>query len=132
MLFYKEVVVMEAISQISNQSSVVSASLGSPLSTSLPSSSQQQVSVQVAAGDLSQPLNDRAVKSAVHQVNQTLQMQGSDRSVSFGYEEKLGQMFVQIHDARTGSVVGEFPSKGQRALQIAMNEMVGLILDKKG
>jgi len=84
------------------------------------------------ATDPTQALSDKAMKHAVQQANHLLVSQGSQRSISFGYEQKLGQMFVQIHDAATGVVVGEFPSKSQRAMQIAMRDMVGLILDKKG
>ncbi|MBL1352280.1 MAG: flagellar protein FlaG [Zetaproteobacteria bacterium] len=126
---------MEAISQISNQSSAVSASLGSSLSSSVASfSNRQQAQASLAPlQKISEAMmSEQAVKGVIKQANQALQSQNIQSSVSFGYEAKLGQMFVQIHDGETGSVIGEFPSKSSRALQIAMNEIVGLLLDKKG
>jgi len=78
-------------------------------------------------------MSDSSVKSAIKQANVMLKAQVQmDPSVSFGYEVKLGQLFVQIHDGKTQQVIGEFPSKSARSLQIAMNEMVGLLLDKTG
>jgi len=125
---------MDAVTQISNQFSSASASLGS--STASPtmfSNRQQDQSTVVPLQRSSEAsMSEQAVKGAIKQANQALQSQNVESSVSFGYEAKLGQMFVQIHDGATGSVIGEFPSKSARALQIAMNEMVGLLLDKKG
>jgi len=121
---------MEAISQISHQSLAASATLdsSSPLFSNR-QSAQSGISTLQKAPEAT--MSEAAVKGAIQQANQTLKNQALETSVSFGYESKLGQMFVQIHDG-AGSVIGEFPSKSQRALQIAMNEMVGLLLDKKG
>ncbi len=125
---------MDAISQVSNQSSVASASLSLSSSSSVALSSRPQTQTAIiSAPKISEAtMNEQAVKGAIKQANQSLQSQSAGSSVSFGYEAKLGQMFVQIHDGKTGSVIGEFPSKSARSLQIAMNEMVGLLLDRKG
>jgi len=125
---------MDALSQVSNQSSAVSASLASSTPSSAISSNRQQAQSTVVPLQKTSAatMNEQAIKGAIKQANQALQSQNTQSSVSFGYEAKLGQMFVQIHDGATGSVIGEFPSKSARALQIAMNEMVGLLLDKKG
>jgi len=122
---------MEAITQISHQSSAASASLNASSSPSFLKNPQTQTPIATLQKNTEATMSEKAVKGAIQQANHTLKSQNSESSVSFGYESKLGQMFVQIHDAR-GSVIGEFPSKSQRSLQIAMNEMVGLILDKKG
>jgi len=122
---------MEAISQISHQSSAASASLNSAVSGLLSNQQQSQASAASLQQGSEATMNEKAVKGAIQQANQTLKNQHLESTVSFGYEAKLGQMFVQIHDGN-GSIIGEFPSKSERSLQIAMNEMVGLILDKKG
>jgi len=69
------------------------------------------------------------VKQAVQQANQSLQ--GSNESISFGYEEKLGQLIVQVSDKATGQVIQQLPSKDFIQFQLHMRAMVGLFLDKK-
>ncbi|MDQ6973798.1 MAG: flagellar protein FlaG [Mariprofundaceae bacterium] len=125
---------MDAIPQISNQFSSASASLSSGTTTAPSLSNRQPTQNTVVSLQKSSEatMSEEVVKGAIQQANQALQSQNIQSSVSFGYEAKLGQMFVQIHDGATGTVIGEFPSKSARALQIAMNEMVGLLLDKKG
>jgi len=71
-----------------------------------------------------------AVKQAVAQANQV--MAESSRSISFGYEEKLGQLIVKVTNTNNGEVIGEFPSKALIQAQVAMHDMVGLLIDKKG
>ena len=125
---------MEAISNISSRPSGASASFGSA-ATSLsqqPLAASNPPSQSIVVDASQKPISDSAMKDAVKQANQMLQQSGAAGSISFGYEEKLGQMYVQIHDNVTGAVVREFPSKDVRAAQIAMREMIGLILDKQG
>jgi len=71
-----------------------------------------------------------AVKQAVAQANQV--MTESNRSISFGYEEKLGQLIVKVTNTANGEVIGEFPSKALIQAQVAMRDMVGLLIDKRG
>jgi len=126
---------MEAISNISSQSSVASSHSGS---SSVMVARQPLVAAQGASENMSSSgvqghvMSDQAMKDAVAQANQDLVSQGVTDSVSFSYEEKLNQMYVQIRDQATGIVVNEFPSRDVRAAQIAMREMIGLILDKQG
>jgi len=56
---------------------------------------------------------------------------GSNETISFAYEEKLNQLYVKIVDQNSGAVVREIPSKDFIRHQIALREMIGLILDKK-
>jgi len=69
------------------------------------------------------------VKRAVQQANTSLQ--GSNESITFGYEEQLGQLVVQISDKATGKVIQQLPSKDFIQFQLHMREMIGLFLDKK-
>jgi len=85
----------------------------------------------VAQTPIPQPkATEPAVKQAVAQANQV--MVESSRSISFGYEEKLGQLIVKVTNTRSGEVIGEFPSKALIQAQVAMHDMVGLLIDKKG
>jgi len=78
------------------------------------------------------PVLEADVKKAVDGANRALVMQGSNETISFTYEEKLNQLYVQIRDQNTGEVVREIPSKDFIRNQVAMREMIGLILDKLG
>jgi len=69
------------------------------------------------------------VQQAVKQANQSVQ--GSNQSISFGYEEKLGLLVVQVSDKTTGQLIQQFPSKDFVQFQIHMREMIGLLLDKQ-
>jgi len=69
------------------------------------------------------------VKQAVQKANVSLQ--GSNESITFGYEEQLGQLVVQVSDKSTGSVIQQLPSKDFIQFQLHMREMIGLLLDKK-
>ncbi len=71
----------------------------------------------------------QAVQQAVKQANAAVQ--SSNRSISFGYEERLGELIVQVSDKTTGQLIHQFPSKDFIQFQIHMREMVGLLLDKK-
>jgi len=69
------------------------------------------------------------VKQAVQQANASLQ--GSNEAITFGYEEKLGELVVQISDKTTGKVIQQVPSKDFVQFQLHMRAMIGLFLDKK-
>ncbi len=55
----------------------------------------------------------------------------SNESISFGYEKRLGLLYVQVQDKSTGEVLREIPSKDFIRHALAMKESIGLILDKK-
>ncbi|ATX82963.1 flagellar protein FlaG [Mariprofundus ferrinatatus] len=75
------------------------------------------------------PVDSEAVKEAVAQANARLTAASSER-LSFGYEERLNRLYVQIKDNATGEVVREIPPKKLIEQQAAMSEMIGMILDK--
>jgi len=70
----------------------------------------------------------KEVKQAVESVNQ--QLGGASEKVTFGYEAKLNRLYVQVTDKSSGEVIREIPSKDFIKHQLAMREMIGLILDK--
>ncbi len=123
---------MEAIKSITTTSAVAVSIPGS----SAPSVQvfQPKVAPQTAVAQpvQNQPepmVSEQELKQAVQQANQNFA--GSNEAVSFTYEEKLGQLFVQITDSASGEVIREVPSKEFIQHQVAMKELVGLLLDKQ-
>jgi len=130
---------MEAIKSISTASAVAVPNSGS----SAPSVRAFQPKLAPQAGTTQTPtataqlvqnqpepkVSEQELRQAVQQANQSFA--GSNESVSFTYEEKLGQLFVQITDSKSGEVIREVPSKEFIQHQVAMKELVGLLLDKQ-
>lgn len=76
-------------------------------------------------------VTEKRVQEAINQANQMLAASGSNETISFTYEAKLNQLYVKIVDQHSGAVVREIPSKDFIRQQIALREMIGMILDKK-
>jgi len=72
-------------------------------------------------------ISEEQVKQAVEQLNK----QFANENIGFAYEERLNMLLVQITDKSTGAVVKEFPSKDFVEHKVAMQAMVGIILDKQ-
>jgi len=77
------------------------------------------------------PATERSVKDAVDNVNKMLAQSGSNEVITFSYEPSLQQLYVKIVDRNSGTVVRQIPSKDFIRNQIALREMIGLILDTK-
>ncbi|ATX78630.1 flagellar protein FlaG [Mariprofundus aestuarium] len=75
------------------------------------------------------PVDSETVKKLVAQANTQLTA-ASNQHLSFGYEERLNRLYVQIKDNATGEVVREIPPKKLIEQQAAMSEMIGIILDR--
>ena len=97
------------------------------------SGNQQQatppMSVEQVQARTEQKVSARDVQKAVHQANMALP--GSNEAIAFGYEEKLGQLYVQVTDKKSGEVIREIPSKEFLQHRVFMREMIGLLLDKQ-
>jgi len=124
---------MAVISPITTQAPVastpsVNTSVGSPVQQrAVP----QQSNVQALPTRQEPAVTEKSVQDAVNRANQMLAVSGSNETISFAYEEKLNQLYVKIIDQDSGAVVREIPSKDFIRHQIALREMIGLILDKK-
>jgi len=99
------------------------------------SGNQQQVSPPVSTEQqvqkkTEQQVKEQDVQKAVQQANVEMASSNSSVDISFGYEEKLGQLFVQVKDQNSGEVIREIPSKDFIQHKIAMREMIGLLLDR--
>ena len=99
------------------------------------SGNQQQVSPPVSTeqqvqNKAEQQVKEKDVQKAVQQANVEMASSNTSVAISFGYEEKLGQLFVQVRDEDSGEVIREIPSRDFIQHKIAMREMIGLLLDK--
>jgi len=72
-------------------------------------------------------ISEQQVKQAVEQLNREF----PSESVGFAYEKRLNMLLVQVTDKATGAVVKEFPSKDFVEHKVAMQAMVGVILDRQ-
>lgn len=97
--------------------------------SSVYTASGQSDQVNRQSGDTASEPSLKQVQQAVEQANAQA-AQSRPVKVSFGYEQKLNQLYVQITDQDTGKVVREIPSKDFIKHKLAMREMIGLILDK--
>jgi len=124
---------MVNISSVTTQTLIASTPLvSSPSVSGAPQRVAQQAPAQQASVQgTSQPVSERDVQQAVSRANQMLASQGANESVVFSYEEKLDQVVVKILDQNTGKVVREIPSRDFVRQQLAIREMIGMILDKK-
>jgi len=124
---------MAVISPITTQAPVVSTpTVRSPAAPIAPVQQRvvaQQSNVQNIQKEPA--VTEKSVQEAVNTANQMLATTGSNETISFAYEEKLNQLFVKIVNQESGAVVREIPSKDFIRHQIALREMIGLILDKK-
>ncbi len=117
---------METIQPVTNNSAVAIATSGSSTVTAQPKFQQIPAPQQAPAEP---KVSEQVLKEVVQQANASFA--GSNEAVSFTYEEKLGQLFVQVTDSRSGEVIREVPSKEFIRHQVAMKEFIGLLLDKK-
>jgi len=74
-------------------------------------------------------ITEQEVRQVVQQAN--FEMVGSNEDISFGYEERIGLLYVTVTDKNSGEVIREIPSKEFIQHKVAMHELVGMLLDKQ-
>ena len=75
------------------------------------------------------PVDHENLKNLIDRANTQMAAAGNQH-LSFGYEERLNRLYVQIKDNATGEVVREIPPRKLIEQQAAMSEMIGMILDR--
>jgi flagellar protein FlaG len=75
------------------------------------------------------PHTKEKLEKAVKGMNDFLS--ASNTHLKFQYHEKLKEYYVTIVDSKTDEVVKEIPSKKLLDMFAAMNEYIGLMVDKK-
>ncbi len=59
-------------------------------------------------------------------------MKSLDTNVSFGFNDKIDTMFVNVMERSTGKIIRKIPTEEAMKLSEKMKEIVGMIFDKKG
>ena len=72
----------------------------------------------------------KALSETVNELNK--QMDLLNTNITFGYNDKINQMFVNVIEKSTGKVIRKFPTEEAMSLSAKMKEIVGIIFDKKG
>ena len=112
-------------------------SISPTTTTSTTVESQPQPKVQLpklpeasrAEQEMAAAVDRERLQEMVDRANRKLAGAGNQR-LSFGYEERLNRLYVQIKDNATGEVVREIPPRRLIEQQAAMSEMIGIILDR--
>jgi len=73
-------------------------------------------------------VSEKSILQAVTQAN--IEIAGGNEKVGFGYEKRLGQLYVQVLDKDTGEVIKEIPPKSFIEHQAFMKELAGILLDR--
>ncbi len=92
-----------------------------------PASTQQQTEPKQQA--TTTKVSEKEVQQAIAEIISNIA--GVNESIGFGYEEKLGQLYVLVTDKQSSEVIREVPSKDFIKHKLAMQEMIGLLLDRK-
>ncbi|PCI00429.1 MAG: flagellar biosynthesis protein FlaG [Zetaproteobacteria bacterium] len=114
---------MEAISSTIQNTTVTPTVNVGALQTSVQKNVQPQPQVETPT------VSEKEVQKAIQEVSSNLG--SANVSIGFSYEKKLGQLFVLVTDSKSGEVIREVPSKDFIKHKLAMQEMIGLLLDKQ-
>lgn len=100
-----------------------------------PASSMGEPIQNIQSAALSHTTNSGAVdEKQLQQALQQLNREASSMNakVSFRYDRRINQLYVQVVDRDSGEVVREIPPKEFLEHKAAMSEFIGLLLNKKG
>ena len=60
------------------------------------------------------------------------QMESLETNVTFGFNDKIDSMFVNVMERSTGKIIRKIPTEEAMTLSAKMKEIIGIIFDKKG
>jgi len=112
-----------------------------PIARAAPPSGQASAAPRVTRAPQPTPTTSQAANTAqpsegkvaqVVEASNNALINSNNESISFGYEKRLGLLFVQVTDKSTGQVLREIPSRDFIRNAIAMRESIGLMLNQKG
>jgi len=72
----------------------------------------------------------KELKNTIEHLNK--HMDSLDTNVKFGFDDKVGQMFVNVIERSTGKIIRRIPTEEAMKISEKMKEIVGMIFDKKG
>ena len=70
----------------------------------------------------------KEVKEATEKLNK--QMEDLGTSIRFGYNDKIGAMYVNVMEMKTGEVIRKIPTEQAMKLSEYFKEAVGVLFDK--
>lgn len=94
-----------------------------------PQTAPEEMVQQVPVQEESQTIPKEKMEGVVEGLNKYLKH--SNTALKFQYHEKLQEYYVTLVDENTKEVVREIPPKKMLDFYAAMNEFLGLIVDKK-
>ena len=71
----------------------------------------------------------KEVKEATEKLNK--QMEDLGTSIRFGYNDKIGAMYVNVMEMKTGKVIRKIPTEQAMKLSEYFKEAVGVLFDKE-
>lgn len=81
----------------------------------------------------SQPTSDDTKKKLTDTVKElNKQMDLLDTNLTFGFNDKIDIMYVNVMEKSSGKIIRKFPTDEAMKLSEKMKEIVGIIFDKKG
>lgn len=119
------------------------ASTGSTYQTGMKTASQVQqtteaksssaTEVQKQTDELSEKQKQQDLRGELVKLTEDLnkEMNPLNINVKFGFEDKIGEMFVSVFEKDTNKLIRKFPSDEAVALMSKMREIIGIIFDKK-
>ena len=116
------------MSVINSISSTTTTSTATEPQVQLPKLPQANRAERVTQ-EMEAAVDHERLKELIERANRKLAGANNQR-LSFGYEERLNRLYVQIKDNVTGEVVREIPPRKLIEQQAAMSEMIGIILDR--
>ncbi len=72
----------------------------------------------------------KTLSDTVKELNK--QMDLLDTNLTFGFNDKIDVMYVNVMEKSSGKVIRKFPTDEAMKLSEKMKEIVGIIFDKKG
>lgn len=93
----------------------------------------RQVNESNESAKLNQENQNETVKSLTQTVKElNEQMDLLDTNVTFGFNDKISLMYVNVMEKSTGRSIRKIPTEEAMDLSAKMKEIVGMIFDKKG
>ena len=89
--------------------------------------------IQKQSGEAADKTKQEDLKQELMQLTEDLnkEMSPLNINVKFGFEDKIGEMFVSVYEKDSNKLLRKIPSDEAVALMTKMREIIGIIFDKK-
>lgn len=124
---------MEIFNAVSKQMDSVGVSAKSQAQTQKIEEAQiQQDAIQKSRTENKQ--NEEEIKQQLNQTVDKLNqdMEALNTNISFGFNDKISSLYVDVMEKDSGKLIRKIPTEEAMKLAERMQEIVGMIFDKKG